>query len=226
MKYLLLGLTLLPTLLRGASLAEIPLDAPWKKTVHEFTEKNLAHSAWGLAHSQRDYLLSLKLAEKDGVPVDRDVLFAAAFLHDMGGFPPYEKPNVDHAVRSAELVESILVPAGFPKAKIPAVQAAVLSHSYYDPNPPTTPEGIVLHDADTIDFMGVLGIARIISLTQREAAAPTLRGAIAVLEKMHGLLFGKLVGGPFTKQLGATRIKEMGTALALLKAETLDFRAL
>src|SRR4051812_47073217 len=59
----------------------IPLDTPWKIAIHNFAIAHLQHSAWGVAHSERDYLLSVELAEKDGLAVDRDVLFAAAYLH-------------------------------------------------------------------------------------------------------------------------------------------------
>ncbi len=51
------------------------------------------------------------------------MLFAAAFLHDIGGFAPYEDPNVDHGLRSAQVAEPLLKSWGFPMAKFPQVKA-------------------------------------------------------------------------------------------------------
>src|SRR4051812_40196937 len=97
----------------------IVLDEPWKHAVYEFAGKNLQHSAWGLEHAERDYQLALRLAKDDGLTVDHDVIFAAAFLHDMGALAPYMKEGVDHAERSADLVGGVLQERGFPAAKIP-----------------------------------------------------------------------------------------------------------
>jgi uncharacterized protein len=202
---------------------EIPLDAPWKKTVQEFTAKNLQHSAWGLAHSKRDYLLALELAAQDSVSIDCDVLFAAAFLHDMGGFAPYAKTGVDHALRSTEVLEGILEPAGFPVSKIAAVKSAVLTHSYYERAAPATAEAIVLHDADTLDFLGAISVARIFSLTDREM--PNLVKGFGLLETLLKQAPPALVGGAYTKALGAKRQKEMQELLATLKLETYGLTA-
>ena len=56
--------------------------------------------AWGYSHSARDYALARQLARADGVRLDDDVLFAAAWLHDMAAFPKWEAAGVDHADRA------------------------------------------------------------------------------------------------------------------------------
>ena len=68
-----------------SSPAGIALDAPWKQAVFKFATENLQHSAWGVEHSERDYLLATRLAAQEKLPVDADILFAAAFLHDVAG---------------------------------------------------------------------------------------------------------------------------------------------
>ena len=75
----------------------IPLDAPWKMVVYEFATSKLEHSAWGFQHSERDYQLALLLAESEGLLIDRDVLFAAAFLHDLGAFEPFAVAGAEHS---------------------------------------------------------------------------------------------------------------------------------
>src|SRR6185437_14761500 len=63
--------------------------ADWGQTIRAFAEAHLQHTAWGRAHGRRDYELTLDLAQAEGVTVDDDALDAAAYLHDMGGLPPY-----------------------------------------------------------------------------------------------------------------------------------------
>jgi uncharacterized protein len=202
---------------------DIPIDAPWKQAVYDFAATKLQHSAWGLAHSQRDYLASVDLAAREGLSVDTDVLFAAAFLHDMGGFPEFAAQGVDHAVRSAELVGGVLEGTGFPMAKLDGVKAAILTHSYYSTERPVTPEAIVLHDADTLDFLGIVGIARIVSLTERDGVASDLPHAVRTCESLLAAAPGALVTDT-ARTIGAARAAEMRTALDALNAESFGGR--
>src|SRR5580700_9634832 len=83
----------------------LALGQDWRTAVRQFAEMHLKHPAWGFSHSVRDYELARKLAAADRVVLDDDVLYAAAFLHDVGAFKPYEKADVDHADRGAQIVE-------------------------------------------------------------------------------------------------------------------------
>ena len=208
----------------GVTPTGIPLDAPWKAVVYEFAKSNLQHSAWGLAHSERDLRLAQSLAAEEKLPVDNDVLFAAAFLHDLGVFAPYPKEGVDHTERAAQVAEEILRPAGFPMDKFPRVQAAMRSHMFYSPVA-DLPEARVLHDADTLDFLGDIGVARILSVTTRHRWANTLPDAIVTLEKFKKELPDKLVTEA-AKQRALKRVTEMDQFLTTLKAEAFEGNAL
>jgi uncharacterized protein len=221
-----LALALVAPTARASDDAPIPLDAPWKVTIYNFTRDHLQHSAWGLAHSVRDYLLSQELAAHEGVDVDTDVLFAAAFLHDMGGFPEFEQEGVDHAVRSAELAPALLESAGFPMEKVAAATTLMREHAYYDPAAPTTPLARVFRDADILDFLGAIGAARIISLTGHEAFAPNIGGGVRLLSSFVADLTTKLNGGTYTRELGERRRVELDTFLRALDAESVAGRAL
>jgi uncharacterized protein len=146
-----------------ATPAGIALDSAWRRTVYDHANTHLQHPSWGVRHSERNYVLGMALAEAEGMAVDADVLFAAAFLHDWGGIAPFATPGVDHAVRSVELAEPFLAEAGFPMEKFPAVRAAILGHMY--DKEPEGPEAVVLHDADALDFLGALGAARLLAAT-------------------------------------------------------------
>ena len=213
----------------GSALAQqtdsgIPLDTPWKQTVYEFVRDNLQHTAWGLQHSERDYILALALAEQEGLSLDLDVLFAAAFLHDMGAFAPYTARGSDHSKVSAESMAEILEPAGFPMDKLPLVQGAALAHMYYSPVP-DEPHAQVLHDADTLNFLGAVGTMRIISLTTRSGMARDLPTAIGTLESMSQDLPATLVLES-SKRIGAERASEMQAFLRTLREQSAGGAAL
>ncbi|WP_404545986.1 hypothetical protein [Dyella jejuensis] len=66
-----------------------PSEEPsWRKTVRAFAASNFKNPAWELSHSERDDDQARQLAASDHVVLDDDVLFAAAYQHDMAAFKP------------------------------------------------------------------------------------------------------------------------------------------
>lgn len=200
----------------------IPLDAPWKVTIYELARAKFHHPAWGWQHSERNYRVALELAQGDGLRVDTDVLFAAAFLHDMSAFMPCKDTHLEHGECAARQSGDILRAAGFPMAKFPAVQAAERGHMYYS-DPGTQPEAIVLHDADSLDFLGDIGAARMISLTGESAAS--FAPAIAALRKFVREIPPRLVTKT-AQRIGAERAAELQRLLDALNTETFDGQAM
>lgn len=194
----------------------IPLDAPWKRSVYGLARKTFVHPAWGWQHSERNYNVALELARADGLIVDRDVLFAAAFLHDMAAFPPFEKAGMEHGDRAAESSEAVLRSAGFPMTKFPAVAAAERGHMYYS-KVGSQPEAIVLHDADSVDFLGAVGAARMLALVGNTSAsiAPTIAQLRSFVHDIPPTLLTKS-----GRALGAARATELAALLDRLDAET------
>lgn len=190
----------------------------WRQAVCAFGKAKLSHFAWGYEHGIRDYQLAMKIAETEDIVVDEEVLFAAGMLHDMGGFAPYEKQGVDHALRSTEVVHEVLEPAGFPMAKLEAVKQAILTHSYYEKLKPQTKEAILLHDADTLDFMGTIGIARLLSLSGSDFPDP--KSALGLITKFHSELRSKIYGGLFSQQLADMRVAEMAAFIKSIQEQT------
>ena len=189
----------------------------WKQQLLAFTEK-LQHPAWGTSHFQRIYELSLQLASEQNIDVDQDALFAAAYLHDIGAFEPYKQPELDHAERSIQLVEEILTPIGFPSEKIPLVKDIIQGHMFYE-NPSTQKESVIFHDADVLDFMGTIGVTRLLSIVGISDWAPDLRSAIELIQRFIKELPEKL-HTPLALQIGKVRKAEMETYLKNLSKET------
>lgn len=200
----------------------IPLDAPWKVTIYDLARSKFHHPAWGWQHSERNYRIALELAQGDGLHVDTDVLFAAAFLHDMSAFMPCEDTKLEHGECAARQSGAILKAAGFPMEKLLAVQAAERGHMYYS-DPGTQPEAIVLHDADSLDFLGDIGAARMISLTG-ESAESFARAVKALRSFVHDIpprLITKTA-----QKMGAQRAAELERFLDALQSETFDGQAM
>ncbi|MGQ9597724.1 MAG: HD domain-containing protein [Thermoproteota archaeon] len=93
------------------------------ETIEAIRSEAIKHYAWDSSahdqlHAERILRLSMRLLEKEGG--DPEILAAAALLHDMS--MKYEiAEDFDHAEKSAELAEQILLKIGFPKEKIPEV---------------------------------------------------------------------------------------------------------
>jgi len=172
----------LPAAIMGAIFC-LPIPAwavDWHATVRELAAQHFKNPAWGYSHCVRDYALARELAAADHVTLDDDVLFAAAYLHDMAAFPPWEKPKLDHSDVAADIVDTVLKGTGFPMAKIDAVRGAIRTHMYY--RDPAGPEALYLHDADALDWLGAIGAARIIALVEPNGGDPDGPKAVKMLE--------------------------------------------
>jgi len=199
----------------------IALDAPWKIAIYHLATTKFEHPAWGWQHSERNYQVALRLAKGDHLKIDTDVLFAACFLHDMAAFPPYQKKG-EHGMVAAEESVAVLRDAGFPMSKIAAVQAAERGHMYYN-DAGTLPEAIVLHDADSLDFLGTISEARMISLTGEKAAS--FRAGVTALRSFIHDIPPRLITKT-AKSIGAQRAAELKRELDELQAETLNGSAM
>ena len=154
--------------------------ADWHATVRDFAAKHFKNPAWGYSHCMRDYALARELAAADHVALDDDVLFAAAYLHDMAAFKPWENEKLDHSDVGAGLVDTVLKGTGFPMAKIDAVRGAIRTHMYY--RDPVGSEALYLHDADALDWLGAIGVARIMALVDPNGGEPDGPKAVKMLE--------------------------------------------
>jgi HD superfamily phosphodiesterase len=164
----------------AAATSAAPAASGWRATVRELAAKHFKNPAWGYSHCMRDYALARELAATDHAALDDDVLFAAAYLHDMAAFKPWENEKLDHSDVAADMVDTILKGTGFPMAKIDAVRGAIRTHMYY--RDPAGPEALYLHDADALDWLGAIGVARIVALVDPNGADPDGPKAVKMLE--------------------------------------------
>lgn len=141
--------------------------------------RTLEHPAWGPAHSRRVFGLCLEIAEDEEVEVDEDVLFACAWMHDLGSFGQFACPADDPPTCAAEAAEQILPETGFPAEKIELVARIIREHSF-EGEGRDTDEARLLRDADMLEFLGSVGLMRLLSLVELEDWVPEPRAAIAL----------------------------------------------
>ena len=124
----------------------------------------------GFDHVLRVYFMAERLAQAEGA--DLEIVRAAALLHDAGDSTAAEADlpalRQGHQHASAEFAASILRAEGWPEGSISAVQHCIRAHRFRDDSePPRTLEARVLFDADKLDAIGAIGVARAVAYAAR-----------------------------------------------------------
>ena len=163
--------------------------------IREIMERELSCSAHEMEHVARVYNLCLRLAESEP-EVDLDVLKTAALLHDIARVKEFEDKTgtVDHAVLGAEMADKILRELGYPEEKIAAVKHCIANHRYRGRSKPQSKEAKILFDADKLDAIGGVGVARSFMIAGQYGQ--TIYSDTPVDEYVRKNVFGgELVGG-------------------------------
>jgi uncharacterized protein len=166
------------------------------------------HPVYGQAHCLRVYALAEDLAAAEDVTYDREILRVAALLHDVGLYKAYAmREPADHAKRSALVARRILQDWDFPPQASQAVIEAIERH------PPgvrgsAASETILLKDAIGLDYLGAIGVSRMLAMVGTEDDVPDMRTAIWNAESLRQKIPDLLVLQS-SKDLAARRIREM-----------------
>ena len=121
-----------------------------------------ALSAHDIFHAKRVRDVALRFATKHPDSVDRDVLAAAAWFHDIGR--PLERIGEidDHDDWAADEATTLLAAEGVASDRIAAIEHCLRAHSIRASSPdPETIEAQLLFDADKLDATGAVGLVRL-----------------------------------------------------------------
>jgi HD superfamily phosphodiesterase len=194
----------------------------WRAHVTALTAKLYGHV--DDTHNQRNYFWAKKLAAIDHVTLDDDVIFAAATLHDVGSMEGWEVKDQEHGDTAAAKLDQMLAGTDFPKEKMDRVLEAMRTHMFYR-DPVSGPEARYLHDADTLDNTGTIGMVWMMeSLKAKENTNFTSQRAIQILTSDSSKI-EKGVVTPAGKAEMAIRIPERKAFLDQLARETDNFKA-
>lgn len=121
----------------------------------------------GFDHIERVYALALRLAEAEGA--DSEIVAAAALLHDaQDPQADTHDARLEHHLASAAFARQILAAQGWDEQRIAAVEHCIRAHRFRDDRePPATLEAQVLFDADKLDAIGLVGVARAVAYAAR-----------------------------------------------------------
>jgi len=156
------------------------MSAITPETAKKYYQNDAAHD---FEHVLRVLANAMKIAQT--VPADLDILQTAVLLHDIARADQY-RTGVDHAAAGARRARQIL--QGEPAAFVEAVCHAIATHRFRTNNPPQTPEAKILYDADKLDAIGAVGIARVFAVggTQnRRLWADDSAGEHTALQEFH-----------------------------------------
>lgn len=141
-------------------------EALWRALLQPIVETSLAIDAKGSVDGAHDLAHILRVwsncqAIARGEPAcDVDVLIASAFLHDIVSLPKNHPERHQASRVAAKRALEHLTTIGFPQEKFGDVRHAIEAHSFSAGIKPETAEARILQDADRLDALGAIGIAR------------------------------------------------------------------
>lgn len=168
---------------------------------------------WAVTHAEQ----LLKLIEQIGADLtyDSQVMELAAYMHDWGAFRKYMQKDVEHAVRSRQVVKSEILP----RLNLTAYQKdtlleAIELHDYRDMRPTRSNEALLLREADMLEFLGMIGIAREFSWGSKNLETCYRR----ILSRRNGI-YGCFTL-PRAREIAKVRLERMEICLGWLVEES------
>lgn len=154
----------------------------WRSSVVQYIRAE-AQPSDKFGHQPRLYVLATKIGK--GLQYDDDILFAAAWMHDLGvflGHRPQDTEQLsrwDHVPYTIRRSRELLSGWGFPPEKLDRVAEAIQHHQAKDN--PKTMEGTLLRDADILEQLGAIGLLRATAKVGRDTRYPSFTSILPVL---------------------------------------------
>ena len=137
-----------------------------EKIQQEVKERMRNDPAHDFDHIMRVYKNAEKLSKKE--KANTKLVLSATLLHDIIKYPKTDKRSKNSSLDSAKAAEKILKKHNYSADEIKIIYDAIRDHSFSRNKTPTTLEGKILQDADRLDAIGAIGIARAFSVAGSE----------------------------------------------------------
>ncbi|MSV33305.1 MAG: HD domain-containing protein [Nitrosarchaeum sp.] len=134
-----------------------------KQEVHNLMINDSAHD---FDHIMRVFKNAQKICKKENAR--EKLVLSAILLHDIVSYPKSDKRSKLSSIKSAEKSRNILKKFNFTKEETQIISDAIRDHSFSRNKIPTTLEGKILQDADRLDAIGAIGIARVFAVSGSE----------------------------------------------------------
>jgi len=133
-----------------------------KKLEKEIKVKMGNGSAHDFEHIKRVYNNAKKLAIKE--KANTKLVLSAVLLHDIVSYPKSDSRSKTSSVKSSQEAKKILKNYYFTNDEIKIITDAIKDHSFSRKKTPKTLVGKILQDADRLDAIGAVGIARVFAV--------------------------------------------------------------
>lgn len=195
------------------------------KRIREIVEKELSCSAHNLDHVLRVYNLCMFLSKYEE-NVDLEVLIPAVLLHDIARVKESKDKSgeIDHAILGSEMAEDILRNLKYEEDKIEKIKHCIITHRFRTDNRPKTIEAKILFDADKLDALGSIGIARCFMLAGQFGQSLSVKNPIDTNTSDNGRLKDVSKHSPFIEY--EVKFKKIPEKLHTKKAKEIGIERL
>ncbi|MGF1763922.1 HD domain-containing protein [Aliivibrio kagoshimensis] len=120
-----------------------------------------------LAHDFNHVLRVVKTAKSlcDIEGATSEVVLPSAYLHDCFSFPKNHPDRAKSSLIAADKAVEFLIGIGYPAEYLQAIRHAIIAHSFSANVQPETLEAKIVQDADRLDALGAIGVARCIQVS-------------------------------------------------------------
>jgi uncharacterized protein len=127
------------------------------------SQERLTDGSHDLGHFQRVWRMAREINRQEGAAADELVLLASAYFHDLVALPKNHPERGNASQLCADQAVQLLKErwSDFPAGKLEGVRHAIHAHSYSARVAPVTAEAKILQDADRMEAVGAIGLARV-----------------------------------------------------------------
>lgn len=138
---------------------------PWEQKFEQFLHAHPSHEdvAHDVRHIRRVVRLAKSLAQKENARTE--IVIPAAWLHDCVLLPKHDPHRASASSWAAQKAIEFLNTIQYPSQYLEAIFHAIEAHSFRANICPQTIEAMVVQDADRLDSLGAIGIARVFAVS-------------------------------------------------------------